>query len=337
MSVSKGAPGRRGAVSRGTPPCAHVRQPTSPRRNGIVAPQAVRAPGARRATRRGAPRWRGDGPVGAPAEPRPPRRRHPSPPAEPIEAIDPADPMLRIDPAEPMEAIDPADPTLRIDPADPTLRIDPADPTHHMLRVEATDRTDSAEQYEPLDRHDPAQPDRTRSGTSCWTHASTEPLPSAGEPAPGYRGPVSAATATAPKLRKALKRRSPALGVERELWEAGPRGRGRAWTRWAGARGPAPSRSAPPCCRRTGGSTRSATPRCSPRPSARPCSTASPAGAWPGRSATPREEECDELGHVRGPAAGRPPGPRRPRRRARRGCCSTASGTSSAAASPDAS
>ena len=102
--------------------------------------------------------------------------------------------------------------------------------------------------------------------------------------------------ATAPKLRKALKR--PVAVARPTSGRCGtPATRSSsASTRSAGAPGPGRSRSAPPCCRRTGGSTRSATPSSSPRPSARRCSTASPRGARPGRSATPRAEECDELG-----------------------------------------
>ena len=60
-----------------------------------------------------------------------------------------------------------------------------------------------------------------------------------------------------------------------------------AWTRSGAARGPGRSASAPPCCRRASGCTRSATRRCSPRPSASGSSIASRRGARRGRSATP--------------------------------------------------
>ena len=81
-------------------------------------------------------------------------------------------------------------------------------------------------------------------------------------------------------------------------------------TRSGGARGPARSWSARPCCPATGGSTGSATRSCSPRPSGRSCSTGSPRGASRGRSGARQPGRVRRARHGRRPAARRAAGAR---------------------------
>ena len=107
----------------------------------------------------------------------------------------------------------------------------------------------------------------------------------------------------------AALRTVPSLGVERALWDAGAEvvvgvdevGRGS----WAG-----PSRWGRRCCPVTGGCTRSATPRCSPSPSASGCSPGSRGGARRGRWATPASRSATTWG-CRPPRSWPPAGPSR--------------------------
>ena len=97
------------------------------------------------------------------------------------------EPIDATDPAEPMERIDPALPIERIEPTLPRDRIDPALPI---------------EQIEPTD----PGPAPVVIGCTVGRRLPSRPMPAA---------------ATAPKLRSVLKRSSPSLTHERDLWAQG--------------------------------------------------------------------------------------------------------------------
>ena len=130
---------------------------------------------------------------------------------------------------------------------------------------------------------------------------------------------MSAATATAPKLRKALKRRAPGLGIERELWEAGHEmvvgidevGRGS----WAG---PLTIGAAVLPRDKRVNKVRDSKALTEAEREALFDRIAGWCVAWSVGHAV--RGGVRRAGHVGGAAPGRPPGPRRPRRRARRGC-----------------